>query len=96
VRLYDNLFTKEDPTEAGEGEDFMANVNRNSLEVLPLCRLEPFLAGAAPGSRYQFERLGYFCVDPDTTAAKLIFNRTLSLRTNGLRYRSSRSKRVLR
>jgi glutaminyl-tRNA synthetase len=80
ARLFDNLFTREDPTEAAEGSDFMANVNRNSLEVLTSCRVEPFLSGAAPGSRYQFERLGYFCVDPDTTPAKLVFNRTLSLR----------------
>jgi glutaminyl-tRNA synthetase len=80
VRLYDNLFVKEDPTDVAEGADFMANVNRNSLEVLTSCRVEPFLAGAAPGSRYQFERLGYFCVDPDSTPARLVFNRTLSLR----------------
>jgi glutaminyl-tRNA synthetase len=80
VRLYDNLFTKEDPTDVEEGADFMSNINRNSLEVLTSCRIEPFLSGAAPGSRYQFERVGYFCVDPDTTPEKLVFNRTVSLR----------------
>ncbi len=80
VRLYENLFTKEDPTDVEEGADFMAYVNRNSLAVLTSCRIEPSLTGAAPGSRYQFERLGYFCVDPDTTPGKLVFNRTLSLR----------------
>ena len=80
VRLYENLFTKEDPNDVEEGADFMSNVNRNSLEVLTSCRIEPFLAGAAPGSRYQFERIGYFCVDPDTTPEKLVFNRTVSLR----------------
>ena len=80
VRLYENLFTKEDPNDVEEGADFMSNINRNSLEVLTSCRIEPFLAGAAPGSRYQFERIGYFCVDPDTTPEKLVFNRTVSLR----------------
>jgi len=80
VRLYDNLFTKEDPTDVEEGADFTSNINRNSLEVLTSCKLEPSLAGAAPGSRYQFERMGYFCVDPDTTPEKLVFNRTVSLR----------------
>jgi glutaminyl-tRNA synthetase len=80
VRLYENLFTKEDPKDVAEGADFMSNVNRDSLEVLTRCRIEPFLAGAAPGSRYQFERIGYFCVDPDSTPEKLVFNRTVSLR----------------
>jgi glutaminyl-tRNA synthetase len=80
VRLYDNLFTREDPNDVEEGADFMSNVNRNSLEVLTSCRIEPHFAGAAPGSRYQFERMGYFCVDPDTTPEKLVFNRTETLR----------------
>ena len=80
VRLYENLFTKEDPNDVESGAGFMSNVNRNSLEVLTSCRIEPFLACAAPGSLYQFERLGYFCVDPDTTPEKLVFNRTVSLR----------------
>jgi glutaminyl-tRNA synthetase len=80
VRLYENLFNKENPNDVENGADFMSNVNRNSLEVLTSCRIEPFLAGAAPGSRYQFERMGYFCVDPDTTPEKLVFNRTVSLR----------------
>jgi glutaminyl-tRNA synthetase len=85
VRLYENLFTKEDPTDVENGADFMSNVNRNSLEVLTSCRIEPFLAGASPGSRYQFERIGYFCVDPDTTPEKLVFNRTVSLRDDWAR-----------
>jgi glutaminyl-tRNA synthetase len=80
VRLYENLFTKEDPNDVEEGADFMSNINRDSLEVLNSCRIEPSLAGAAPGSRYQFERIGYFCVDPDTTPEKLVFNRTATLR----------------
>ena len=80
VRLYENLFTKEDPKDVEEGADFMSNVNQDSLEVLTSCRIEPSLAGAAPGSRYQFERVGYFCVDPDSTPVKLVFNRTVTLR----------------
>jgi glutaminyl-tRNA synthetase len=80
VRLYENLFTKEDPNDVENGADFMSNINRNSLEVLSSCRIEPYLAGAAPGTRYQFERMGYFCVDPDTKPEKLVFNRTVSLR----------------
>ncbi len=86
VRLYDRLFAKEDPEDVEEGADeehpadFTANLNPNSLEVLTGSRVEPSLAGAAPGSRYQFERKGYFCVDPDSTEDELVFNRTVSLR----------------
>jgi len=67
VRLYDNLFTKENPDDVPEGQEFTANLNPNSLEVVTGAKLEPSLAGAAPSSRYQFERLGYFSVDPDST-----------------------------
>jgi glutaminyl-tRNA synthetase len=63
-----------------EGQDFTANLNPNSLEVVRGCKLEPSLRGAAPGSRYQFERLGYFCVDSDSTSGALVFNRTAALR----------------
>jgi len=80
VRLYDHLFTKEDPDDVPEGEDFTANLNPNSLEVLTDVKLEPSLGAAKPGTRYQFERLGYFCVDPDSTEKKLVFNRTVPLR----------------
>ena len=80
VRLYDNLFSKENPNETAEGEDFTANLNPASLETLTACKLEPSLAGAAPGSRYQFERLGYFCADLDSAPGKLAFNRTVALR----------------
>jgi glutaminyl-tRNA synthetase len=80
VRLYDNLFTKEDPNETADGENFTANLNPHSLDVLAGCKLEPSLRDAAEGNRYQFERLGYFCVDPDSAPGKLVFNRTLSLR----------------
>ncbi|MGH9840841.1 MAG: glutamine--tRNA ligase/YqeY domain fusion protein [Blastocatellia bacterium] len=80
VRLYDNLFTKEDPNEVEEGQDFTANLNPNSLEVLTCCKVEPGLREATPGTRYQFERMGYFCVDPDSAAGKPVFNRTIGLR----------------
>jgi glutaminyl-tRNA synthetase len=80
VRLYDNLFTKENPNDVEEGQDFTANLNPNSLEVLTGCKVEPSLKGAAAGARYQFERLGYFAVDPDSAAGRLVFNRTIGLR----------------
>ncbi len=80
VRLYDNLFTREDPDETDEGETFTANLNPHSLEVLAGAKLEPSLAGAQEGDRYQFERLGYFCVDRDSTPGKPVFNRTVALR----------------
>ncbi len=80
VRLYDHLFVDPNPEAVEDGADFMSNINLNSLEVLKSCKLEPSIANAGPGSRYQFERLGYFCVDPDSSAKKLIFNRTVTLR----------------
>ena len=80
ARLYDHLFSKEDPTDVEGGADFKDYLNPNSLEILTSCRVEPGLAGATLGSRYQFERQGYFCVDPDSSAGKLVFNRTVSLR----------------
>ncbi len=80
VRLYDTLFTREDPNQVEEGQDFTANLNPNSLEVVNGAKLEPSLLGAKPGAGYQFERLGYFSVDPDTTPEKLVFNRTVALR----------------
>jgi glutaminyl-tRNA synthetase len=78
VRLYDRLFTNENPEE--DVEDFTVNLNPDSLEVLTGCKVEPGLAGATVGSRYQFERKGYFCVDPDSSRGKLVFNETVSLR----------------
>ena len=80
VRIYETLFTKENPNEVAEGGDFTDNLNPNSIEVLTGCKLEPSLAGAGPGSRYQFERLGYFVVDKDSPAEPLVFNRTVSLK----------------
>ncbi len=80
VRLYDLLFSTEDPNDVPEGGDFLDNLNPNSLEILTGCYVEPMLADAQPGDRFQFMRTGYFAVDPDTTAEKLVFNRTVSLR----------------
>jgi len=79
VRLYDNLFTKENPNDVGEGQDFTANLNPNSLEEVT-GKLEPSLANAAAGGLYQFERLGYFCVDKDSAPGRPVFNRTVGLR----------------
>ncbi len=79
VRLYETLFTKEDPNDVHEGHDFTDNLNPQSLTVIT-AKLEPSLAGAAPGSRYQFERMGYFTVDKGSTAANLAFNRTVTLK----------------
>ncbi len=80
VRLYDHLFVKPDPEDAPAGLDYRSNLNPDSLQVLTDCYVEPSLADAAPGSRYQFERQGYFCVDPDSRAGNLVFNRTVPLR----------------
>jgi glutaminyl-tRNA synthetase len=80
VRLYDNLFTKENPEDVEEGRDFTANLNPNSLEVLTGCQVEPALRNAVAGTRYQFERMGYFYVDPDSTPETPMFNRTIGLR----------------
>ena len=80
VRLYDHLFVKADPGDVPEGQDYTANLNRNSLETVKGCKVEPSLAGAPAGSRYQFERQGYFCVDSDSTGGTLVFNRTVALR----------------
>ncbi|MBI5846696.1 MAG: glutamine--tRNA ligase/YqeY domain fusion protein [Nitrospirae bacterium] len=78
VRLYNTLFTKPEP--GSESNDFLTDLNADSLEVLDTCFIEPGIAGAAPGSRYQFERMGYFCVDGDSTGDALIFNRTVTLK----------------
>ena len=80
VRLYDRLFLNEDPEDAGDAGDFLSNLNPASLEVLSGCRVEPSIASATPGTRFQFERLGYFCVDPDSSSSGLVFNRTVTLK----------------
>ena len=80
IRIYETLFNKENPDDVEAGQDFTANLNPNSLEVIANAKLEPSLANAAAGSRYQFERLGYFCVDPDSKSGKLVINRTVALK----------------
>lgn len=80
VRLYDRLFAKEDPSNVPEGGSWLDNLNPESMEVLTECRVEPFLKDAAAGDRFQFERQGYFCVDPDSIDERLVFNRTVPLR----------------
>jgi len=80
VRLYDHLFSAPDPDSPPEGQDFTDMINPNSLEVITHARLEPGLRDAPPGAFFQFERQGYFCVDPDSTPEAPVFNRTVSLR----------------
>jgi glutaminyl-tRNA synthetase len=90
VRLYERLFTVPDPL--GQKDDFKNYVNENSLTVLKSCRVEPGLVGAAPGSHCQFLRQGYFCVDPDSTAGALVFNRTVSLRDTWAKIQQASTK----
>ena len=80
VRLYDQLFSTPNPNEVEEGQDFTTNLNPNSLEVLDTCYVEPTLADALPGDFFQFERQGYFCVDPDSTPDRPVYNRTVGLK----------------
>jgi glutaminyl-tRNA synthetase len=93
VRLYDRLFTSEDPEDVAAGQDYQQNLNPASLEVLRNCPVEPSLAGAAPGSRFQFERLGYFCVDAkDSQPDALVLNRTVSLRDSWAKIEKAQDK----
>jgi glutaminyl-tRNA synthetase len=92
VRLYDHLFTKPDPGDVEEGQDFKSCINPGSLTTLDSCRVEPSLAEAAIGGRYQFERHGYFCVDPDSAPGKLVFNRTVSLRDTWAKIEKAQKK----
>jgi len=87
VRLYDYLFTKENPMDI---EDFKTNLNSDSLKILKSCRVEPSLKNAVPGTKYQFERQGYFCVDPDSSDDNLVFNRTVSLRDTWVKIQNAR------
>ena len=80
VRLYDHLFTQENLNDVADDQEFTDLINLESLEILAHCQVEPHLAQAEPGERYQFERIGYFCADPDSTTEKLVFNRTVTLR----------------
>ena len=80
IRLYDKLFLKPDPNDFPEGGSVLDNLNPNSLEILTTAKLEPSLADAKLEDRYQFERVGYFCLDPDSTPGNRVFNRTLPLK----------------
>ncbi len=93
VRLYEHLFVKENPSETKDSADFKTYLNPNSMERLISCLVEPSLADAAPGSRYQFMRLGYFCVDSkDSLSNALVFNRTVTLRDTWAKIQRSRKK----
>jgi len=89
ARLFDNLFIKENPLKVEEGHDFKENLNPHSLKVVKDCRLEPSLGKVKPSKIFQFERLGYFCVDPDTTNEKIVFNRTVTLKDEWAKIRTT-------
>jgi glutaminyl-tRNA synthetase len=94
VRLYDRLFTAPNPGDVKDGADFKESLNPNSLEILTESRVEPSLADAAPESRYQFERLGYFCVDSrETSTDKPVFNRTVPLRDTWAKIEKAQQKK---
>ena len=80
VRLYDRLFTVENPGLTPPDRDWREFLTPDSLRVLTACKVEPGLADAKPGARYQFERIGYFCVDPDSRPGRPVFNRTVGLK----------------
>ena len=93
VRLYGTLFTKEDPNDVEDGNEFTDYLNPKSIEVLSSCRVEPGLKNAAPGSRHQFERIGYFCVDSaDSTPGRLVFNRTVTLKDEWARIQKAKQR----
>ena len=92
VRSYDHLFSKENPEDVEESADWTANLNPTSLETLTSCRVEPSLKGATPGNRYQFERLGYFCVDTDSSDGRMVFNRTVTLRDTWAKIEKAQKK----
>jgi len=92
VRLYDYLFTRENPDEVEEGQDFKSNLNLDSLQILTGCKVEPSLADTKTLDRFQFERMGYFCVDPDSAKGRLIFNRTVGLRDTWAKIQKRQSK----
>ena len=91
ARLYDHLFVKPNPDDVDDGQDYISNLNPNSLEVVS-CYMEPSVTGAEVGTRYQFERLGYFCVDRDSTSERLCFNRTVTLRDSWARIQKAMKK----
>jgi len=89
ARLYDHLFTKENPSDTPEGGDWKANLNPNSLETVYPVYVEPSVVSATSGARFQFERVGYFCVDPDSTPGRLVFNRTVTLKDTWAKVQAS-------
>ncbi len=93
VRLFDHLFLISDPDDVPEGQDFKANLNPKSLEVLTGCRLEPSLKNAKQGDKFQFLRLGYFCADQDSNGEKIVFNRTVSLQDTWAKMQKAASSR---
>jgi glutaminyl-tRNA synthetase len=94
VRIYETLFTREDPNDVPEGQEFTANLNPNSLEVIAQAKLEPSLANAPVEGRYQFERLGYFCVDPHSKPGHLVFNRTVALKDSWAKVEKKNEKKA--
>ena len=93
VRLYENLFLTEDPNDSSRGQEWTENLNPKSLEVVAHPKLEPSLKHAKAGTSYQFERLGYFCLDRDATPDKPIFNRTLGLRDSYAKIDKAKAKK---
>jgi glutaminyl-tRNA synthetase len=94
ARVYDHLFTNQDPNDVGEGQDFTDRINPDSLTVMKSCVAEPFLSNAAPGDRFQFERQGYFCVDPDTRPGNLVLNKTVGLRDTWAKIENTQRNRT--
>ena len=92
VRLYDHLFSRLDPLDVEEGHDFTEDVGPGSLEILNACKVEPGLSEAAVGDGFQFLRLGYFCMDPDTRDAHLVFSRTVTLRDTWARIQKAQAR----
>ena len=93
VRLYDRLFTVPDPLGDRSGKDYREFLNPESLEVLADCKVEPSLGNAQPGDRFQFERIGYFCIDPDSSDRQLVINRTVTLRDSWAKIEQASSKK---
>jgi glutaminyl-tRNA synthetase len=91
IRLYDRLFSKADPYDLEEGQEVLDNLNPNSIEIVTSAKLEPSLASAQLGEHLQFERVGYFCLDCDSTPAHLVFNRTLPLKDSWARIEKTTS-----
>lgn len=90
VRLYDTLFTEREPENTSDGTDWIEYLNPDSLEIRNNCKVEPSLVEAPPENRYQFLRIGYFCVDPDSTSDQLVFNRTVALRDSWAKIQKGR------